>query len=1173
MPNNYCRMALRTKGVLEVALVLLLVWGTCHGQVVVTGTLSGTVTDASGRVVPDATVVVTNVSTGIETASATDATGNYLLPPLSPATYNVLVKKPGFKSEVLTGITLLVNQKARVDVTIQVGDVGTTIEVKAAAPLVNTETASVGTVIGRQQVEDLPLNLRRYGALAALVPGTVVSTTAPGQVASVSGSTFSEGVVNVNGTRSANNNYIIDGIDSKNYQFGGFGLQPPPDAVEEFKIQTNIYDAAFGIAAGATMNVVTKSGTNEVHGAVYEFLRNDKLDARNFFASDRGTLRRNQFGFAVGGPIRRNKTFFFGNYEPLRQVEGQLSLSIVPTDAQKRGDFSSALTGRTINLCGAGGPSTLNFDSGQLFDPATESTFTCPGGSAYAGSNVLVGSPIPGNKLPTIDPVAQKFLSFFPPSNLPGLPNFRRTDPAGRFDDQFHVRIDHTISSRDQLFGRYSFGQTLIAPLTCVSPLKPFDCQATYRGQNTGIGWTHTFGPHLVNEAQVGFQREVNVTQCRDCPRPKGTLAALGINKLVGLGDPYEGLPWISFSNFANLGDSPYTPLRLPNMQEQYRDHLIWNHGRHNVAVGTDMHFVQILRLSAPYAGYGRIGYDGRFSSLAATIPDVATVSDFADFLLGYPNNAGRSVGAGSLYYVGLGYWNFYGQDDFKITRNLTMNIGLRYEYRRPPRDKRYNLVQLVPLGPRFSGPGNAILVTPAPDAQNDAYCTDPFYSFLKTADGRCMVASSALRRQLGFAGNQRLAFAEKKNFAPRLGIAWRPLDSNKLIIRTGAGLFLDSPIGNIFLFGYNSPIFSPTQLYNTAFGAPPPLTNGLPTTVENTFLNVTTPNITDQALNLPVDPHFKNGNVYEWSFGLESQLAQDWALEVNYIGNKGTHLDTLHFFGNQPMPGVGPLQSRRPYPDFNSILYATSESNSFYHALQTKLTKRFSAGYTLLASYTYGKAISDDEGDSDFAGGNHVQDDNNHRGSRGITANDVRNRLALSYIWELPVGSGKRFLNRRGAVNGILGGWQVTGIASFQSGFPFSVFSGHDFSNTGSFYQKADRLCDGRKSNRTLSQWFDTSCFSVAGLIASVSAGQPRFGNSGRDILIGPGLQNLDFGLHKNIGLTERFKLQVRADFFNLFNHPNFGFPDGGARNATFGQVLSAGDARTIQFGLKVLF
>jgi hypothetical protein len=1146
-----------------------------HGQIV-NASLAGSLTDPAGLAIPDAHVTVTDVDTGLSTKTTSNSAGYYIFPSLRPARYDLTVESSGFKTTVMSGIVLLVNQKARVDVPLQVGDVTTKLEVAGAPPLVETSSASVGTVIGERQAVDLPLNLRRYGALATLVPGT---TTSNGGFATLT--PFSENGYTANGGRATSNNYLIDGGDSKNLDLGGFSLQPPPDSVQEFKIQTNIYSAAFGMTAGSTINLVTKSGTNALHGSVYEFLRNDKLDARNFFASERPKYRRNQYGFTLGGPIRKNKTFFFGNYEGLREIKGLSLTSTVPTSDLLSGNFSSVLTGQTINLCGNGGPSNLNFDSGQLFDPASLQKVTCPAGSAKAGSSVLVGNPIAGNVITNISPVAQKVLSLFqfPAANRAGLPNYVNNTPIRHFEHQVLLRVDHTIGTRDQLSGRYILGNyNNTSSATAASPFPEFADHYYYRAQAAGLTWTHTISPHVLNEARVSFSRNHQDLNCLHCPRAAGFMQSLGIKDFQAISTDFEGFPLFGFSRFGSVGDASYRPADGTNMTEKFQNNITWNHGRHTVVAGADMQFWQALHETGPFGIHGQFFFSGQYSGLANEIPGVQSVSGLADFLLGYPASAARNFRYLPNYQIGGGFWNYYVQDDIKVSPNLAVNVGLRYEYRRPSVDKNDNLLTFVPLGPKFSGPGNGILVTPANDALNDSFCTDPSYSFLLTQDGRCLIATSAQRAKLGFTGRTRrtLLDSTKHDFAPRLGITLRPTGSDKFVIHTGYGVFYDLPVLNNLHFG-NYPVFSPNQFYSASFGDPPPMVNGTQINLQNVFAGGVIPSLIDQQISLFPPRDYRSPIVQQWSFGISSQLAQDWAVEVNYVGNRGTHQGMLHLSGNQPNPGLGPLQPRRPYPDFGPFLVTTSDANTTYNSLQAKLTKSFTHGLSLLTSYTFARSIDDSEGDEGFicgAGGNLIlQDDNNPRLDRGRSCNDARQRLAVSYIWELPFGKGRRYLDRSGVVNAILGGWTLSGVSSFQSGFPFTPTIGSNPANNGTFINRPDRLCNG-EGQKTVNSWFDASCFDASALHAAFEAGHPRFGNSGRNILDGPGLQNWDLALLKQFPVGDRFKLQFRAEFYNAFNRANFGLPASNIEDpSSVGKIFSAGEPRDIQFGLKLSF
>jgi Carboxypeptidase regulatory-like domain len=1149
-----------------------------YGQIV-NANLFGTVTDPTAAVIPGVKMTLTSVDRGFILNSESDSEGTYSFSAVPPGEYRLGAVKEGFKATSISGIRLLVNQQARVDVPLELGEATTTVDVVGGTPMVESATASLGAVIGSQETTQLPLNLRRYGALALLVPGTTPDNG--GSAGGDFSSPFSETTYSANGARTSSNNYLIDGVDSYNLGRGGFAVQPPPDAVAEFKIQTNVYSAAFGAKAGSTINLLTKSGSNELHGTIYEFLRNNVLDARNSFVDEVPEYRRNQYGFAVGGPLRKQSTFWFVNFDGLRDLRGLSSLGTVPTAAMKAGDFSSSFTGNIVNLCGSGGPANLNFDSGQLFDPGTLSSFDCPAGSGNAGQTILVGTPYTGNRITNINPVAKKIIDsgVFPEPNRAGSRNFINTLPRTKNDEILVVKIDHIFGPNDRFFGRYLLGQSeRHDPRSSFTSLPEFRESLSFRGQNLALSWTRNIGSTLLNEARFGFQRDYNNVVCSSCPRPDGFMKSFGIQNLQAISPEFEGHPLFQISEFSSVGDSEYRPFIYPDMVEKYQDNLTWMNGKHTITVGADIQFWQQLRYSAPVAVYGAISSDGRYSSLANQIPDVTLVSGFADFLSGYPSGGTHSVRFQPNNFVGGGFWNFYGQDDFKISPNLTLNLGLRYEYRQPPVDKRDSLATFVPTGAPFSGPGNGVLVTAMDDAANDALCTDPAFSYLNSADGRCLVASSAQRSSLGFTGRSRrsLVFPSKNTWAPRFGLAFRPTGSDKFIVRTGYGIFYDFLPTENLIFTQNNPILTPSGLYTPAFGTAPPLTNGVPTTFENMFAGEAIPPIQEQFLSLYVSPQYDTPNLQQWSFGISSQLAQDLALEVNYVGNKGTHQGSLHLFANQPLPGVGDLQPRRPYPDFNIMLFTTTDSNTNYNALQAKLTKRFSHGLNLLTSYTWGKSINDGEGNEGFGGGNGgnlaPQNDNNRSADRARSYLDARHRFVASYVWELPFGSGRRFWNHPGWQNQLVGGWEISGITTFQSGYPFTVLAAQDFSNTGTLTPRPDRVCQGT-GNKTLESWFDTSCFTNDSLQAALANGQPRFGNSGRNILDAPGFIGWDLAVLKNFAIGERVKLQFRAEAYSLLNHLNPGVPDATIVSPNAGQIFTGTGERNLQFGLKLSF
>ncbi len=1176
-----------------------------YGQTV-NASLTGTVTDASGALVPEVAVTATNTATGISTKTTSDAAGQYTLPSLPAGTYNLTFTKEGFSSTVIDNVTLQVDQQATLDASLKVGSVSQQVVVTSEAPIVNTESATVGTVIDTQQVLDLPLNLREFGSLATLVPGSV--TDNGGFASSTFGSPFSQTSYNSNGNRSSSNNFLIDGVMSRNLTFGGFSLSPPPDAIEEFNLETNIYDASFGMTAGSTINLATKSGTNQIHGAAYDFLRNSDLDARNFFDlnqtnpvtgqtipdSARPSFRRNQFGGSLGGPIKKDKSFWFINYEGLRRTQGEEALTTVPTAAELSGDLSAALTGTTANLCGAGGPADLNFDTGQIFNPATEKSYVCPSGSAKAGSTIFVGSPVPGNIISTIDPVAAHTLSLnpFPTPNYPTATNFDQTQPLTEQDDQFTVRFDQNFSEKDQVFARYMFGQsTWNDPYSGYSVLPGFGDKLYFRGQNVAVGWTHSVNPNLLNEVRLGFQRDYDNNNCASCPRAPDFMKNFGIQNLTGYSGNSIGFPIFSFVNYSTIGDSEYRPVISPDMVETYGDTLTWTHGQHSTKVGASLQFWQVFGEQAAFSPHGQLNFSGQYSDLAGEVsPAIAIngtpvgVADLADFLQGYPNSANETIRYLGTEQAGGKFWSFFGQDDWKVTPNLSLNLGLRWEYRGWPFDKRDNFVTFVPTAPAFSGPGDGVLVSAEPNAVNDAYCSNPEYSFLLSPEnGSCLLANSALRASMGFTGGTRrsLVFPDHRDFDPRLGFAWKPTKSDKLVVRAGSGVFTDLPNFNNQHFVNNNPL-NGTSISFTPAGALPQVVNGSIVTSENVLAVGGTPPLSDQFISLYISPHYKPPQVVEWSFGVQSELGNNWAMELDYVGNKGYYLGYLHLPGNQPAPTNPALppsavQANRPYPDFGEFLYTSSDAKSNYNSLQAKLTKRFSQGFTFLASYTWQAAFDNNEGDEGFGGAISQQDGQNDNCipcNYGPTYDNAHDRFVISGVWELPFGQGQRWGNVGGVVNEVIGGWRASGIYSYQTGFPFPVISNFDYSNSQSANLYADRICNGNNGPKTIGEWFNTSCFTLAGLEAAYDAGTPRYGNQQRNDLVAPPFSDLDFAMLKDFAINERFKLQFRAETYNTINHPSFGYPGNTVGTQTYGVITYTSNInRQIQFALKLLF
>jgi hypothetical protein len=1155
----------------------------------VTARLQGVVTDATGALVPGASLVATNVSTGVATRVASDTSGQYTFATLVSGTYTLTIEKPGFTTKAISGITLDVDQRATMDVSLQVGHLTQEVQVQGAAPLVDTTTAGLGTTISEQPILDLPLNLRRTGALATLVPATIDTTGRSLTSANGNGSGFNDNSFSGSGSRSAGNLILIDGMVSRALNNGGFALQPVPEMVKEFKIQSNNYDAAFGLSSGATMNLITQSGTNQFHGSAWEYVRNQIFDARNFFAVNQtnpisgaeipGTAKpsykRNQFGVAVGGPIRKDRTFIFGSYEGLRLIQGQTGTAVVPTAAEKGGDFSSYLTGKTANLCASSGtaaPANLNFDTGQLFNPASEQLYTCPQNPAtpnVAPATVLLGTPIPQNKITSIDSVGQKVLALYPVPNSPGVTNYVNQTPLRRPDEQFDVRADENLSSKDVIFARYLFGNTnQLFP----QAIPFFNQYQHFRGQNVVGGWTRTFSSSLVNDVRIGYQRDYLDLDCAGCPRKPGLLASFGIQNLAAPSPQFEAYPVFYFSNFAGVGDGSYFPDILTDRVWKVEDTVTKVHGKHTLAMGADLNFWSAPGVEDPKQANGTIGFNGQYSSLGFESPGVSTVADLADLEQGYPDAGLFTEHAFQNHLVGGGWFSLFAQDNFRLAPRLSLELGLRWEYRKSPHDTNNQLATIFPLSNSFT-PGDALLVTPLPAAQNDALCSDPFFL---NAEGQCLVMSSAMRAQRGLTGGKlsELSFGPGHgNFDPRLGVSWRVTNSGNVVAHVGGGIFNDLPITNVISsFVNNNPVNTRTPNYVTSPTAPPPLINGKPTTTETMFANAPALSLAGAYSQLMPPPFYHTPTVYEWSASVQTQFAPNWALELGYVGNRGVHLDYIHLLGNQAVPGTSAnLQPRRPYPDFNQLLYDTFDGISRYNALTVKLTHRYSRNFQSLVSYTYSKVLDWNGGDTDFQ--NLVQNDNNPRADYGVADLNLKQRLVISGIWLLPLGRGQTYLNNGRVANVLLGGWEVSGIIQLQDGFPFTVLSNVDYSNTGSTSPRPDRVCNGAGS-QTVAAWFNTSCFSTTALEQASQSGSPRFGNSGKNILTGPGLHEWDLSLIKKNQLTEKLRLELRFEFFNIFNTANFSTPGNWTINtSTAGVITSAATPRDIQFGIKLDF
>ena len=1082
------------------------------------GGIVGTVTDATGASVPEASVLITNTATNETTRLVTTGDGSYVANLLRIGTYSVAAEKQGFQRTVQPEVVVGVGEVVRVDIELQVGAITQTLEVTGAAGLIQTETSSLGTIETQRRIVDLPLNGRNFIQLAYLGPGANSGQTGT----NVSGGVFENERANealsVNGLRVSNNNFLLDGVDNNEFGLGGIIILPPPDAIQEFRTEENSMSAEFG-RGGAAVNVVLKSGTNDVHGGAYEFIRNEKLDARNFFDASRPSFRQNQFGFYLGGPIRKDRTFIFGDYQGIRIRQGLTEVSTVPTALMRTGDFSELGT--------------------PIFDPNSTDPVT--------GARQLINPAdpfvIPADR---IDPVGQAIVNLYPAPNRPGagiFDNFLLNPKRVNDQDSFDIRVDHRFREEDQLFVHYSFGDIDSLRPGPLGDLGGSECcpsRSKNRAQHAAAGWTHAFGPTLLNDLHGGaFRYRVDGLPLQFGNNLGDQLGIPNANR----GDPTSsGLPFIGISGFQALGDSLWTPEFVIENIFQIADTLSSVRGRHSLKFGADFRRQQrnFFQTTAPK---GWFDFSGLYTQDLTTSEGG---NGLADLLLGIPSFSEQDTLVGEYP---TRYWDLAGfvQDDFRATPNLTLNLGFRYEVTAPANGRIGNF-----------------------DLQR---------AIVVNAEGPNAVPHAGVK-------------FDTNNMAPRVGLAWSPFGHKSTVIRSAFGVFYATE-GNIFddlglsppYLSVNSQVFSPLNI-------PPPeqlISSGFPDTV--TFPDPNYPAGTVRT-NGPkrIMPY-----ILQWNFNIQEQLGQTWLVQVAYVGTRGVRLwnhESSNF--NQPF---SPLDSNfsvgnfgRPYydrlPDLDVILPLNfPQLCMIYHGFQTKVEKRFSQGLNLLAAYTLAKNLGTADGN---VGGN-IQNAYDLAAEKGPVQPDLRHRFVVSYLYELPIGKGKPFLNSMGrAADLVLGGWQVSGITTIRSGEAFTAGLSFDPTNTGSFSPRPDRIgdpadfsfdaatqqaldCPGGK--QTLECFYNQAAFTVPQLAPGQTFAR-LFGNGGRTNLRGPDQVNFDLSILKNFQITEKHRLQFRAEFFNVANHPQFGLPDGTV-DVPGGASISgtANDARQIQFALKYSF
>ncbi len=972
-----------------------------------TATLTGRVDDLSGAVVPGVRITIRNINTSESRAVETDQNGEYTVTNLFPGQYEVRGEKAGFQSVHETGLELQVDQVARLDLRLQVGNVSETVEVKAEAPLLNTENPVKGEVIVNDEIMEMPLEDRDFGDLAFLVPG--VQRRAQGGTASR---------FNVNGARADNTNFLVDGIHDQNTRGGGIQVRPPVGAMQEFKMQTTGYPAEYGRMAGGVMNMVLKTGGNRPHGNLFEFLRNDKFDARGFFAADRQKLRRNQFGGSLDGPVRipklydgRNRSFFLVSYEGYRQVIGQIRRGLVPTQLERQGDFSESR-----NAQGALIP---------LKDPLVKGACTGQDPSAC----------FPGNRIPAsrFSPAALKIIRLYPLPNLVGEKNnlYVSANDGDRWDTWL-VKIDHRFTDSDSVAFRYLARQNNLSAPFDGGGLGTFGSSVDERQSLFGLTYTRVFTPALVNEFRMGYTRtahwEPGSTLGRDYAAEFGISGVTTDPKIMGI-------PRFTIRDLLPIGDKEDVPIQFTVNNFQWADTLTWVRQRHLVRAGADIVRSQFFQV-ANNKNRGLFNFLDRWTN-----------QPFGDFLLGLPNSTSRQIGTTPSYMFTNNY-GFYLQDDYRLRSNLTINIGLRYELLKPPVEKYGRLGSFIPEYGQFILSDDRAV----PDLTEK-------------------IAFAGLQGKVGVARDRNLPptliGTRTRDFAPRFGFAWRPGRFQRSVVRGGYGIFfggnrqdnLRSDLAVVFPFSMLQTFNRQANNINfITLAAPFPDQRGTIEGVNNTFA---------------YDLHAPTSYLQSWNLTIEQQAGRETVIEAAYVGSKGTHLGRRYNV-NQP---IRRLELRlpngnfpRPFSGFNDITYYSFGANSSYNAGMLSVRRRFTRGFFYRVNYVYSKSIDDASqlagaGDGGYAG---AQDARNLKLERGRSDWDNGHAVTMSFSYDLPLG------RRRPAR-----GWQVSGTARMYTGQPFTPKTSNVDLNLGEA-NRPDRIAKGRLEDPTPERWFDLSAFPV---------------------------------------------------------------------------------------------
>jgi hypothetical protein len=1070
-----------------------------------TGEIDVTVHDPSGAIIPKAAVIITGSETGnqVRSLSSNDA-GLAEAPLLKPGEYDITVTAAGFEKLLRRQVTLHVGDVLNLSLTMTPGSTSESVTITGQTPQLEEKSSTLGQVMEEQEIVQMPLNGRNYLDLGRLAPGAIPG---PGASQGSRDETFS-----AYGNTGLQNAFLMDGARNENYLRGLDNrardmLRPPLDALAEFQVQTSNFSAEFGASAGAVISAVTKSGTNQIHGSAYDFLRNDRMDASDFFAQAgvKPLLVQNQYGVSGGAPLIKDRAWIFAAYEGTHTRSESTSLSSVPTAAMHQGNFG------TINV----------------FDPASNAPN--PAGSGTVRTQ-FANNVIPASRF---DKIGQEVLEFYPLPNLGGLANNYASEiPQLQDNHNFVVRGDVQVSAKDSLFVRGSVIRYNSAVNTALPPPAQDPVNRFIPSEGIGIGYTRTFTSTLVNELRFSWTR---IIVGNDETTPLMPL-------IDGLLDPkiQHGTPSVNVTGFAAIGAQPgccgNSPLAKSSGVWDLSDNVSKSHGRHLVKFGADVQDIRASTFSA-LNGRGAIGFTGVFSQ--NPLSRANTGSPVADLLLGDANSLTTGTNAAAVErgrYTGL-----YVQDQWTLTPALTLNLGMRYELYFPYVEQYDHMANFIknPADPNF---------------------------------GKLVIA--------GVNGQSRsLLGLDKNNFAPRVGIAWRVPHVKEMVVRSSYGVFYAQDQGsgvtsrmtnNPPFYGYGGVTITSDQV-NPSSGfvlssgqlAPRPA----PISPANFVLS---PSSTTQLVSW--SQRYTTPYVQEWNFTIQKQLPWGMVWETSYVGNIGIHL-WAQSEGNQPLTnGPGTPQSRRPLAQYTvaSIKYFSPWDRSTYEGMSSRLEKRFAHGVSFIASFTYGRSIDLENPALDVCdsceGGNTIQNNYNFNAQRGPSDQNVPRRFVLGGIWDLPFGAAHKWATQ-GIASKLAGGWQVSNVYQIQDGLPLTAVLSFDNANAGTT-SWPNRVCSGSIADQSIAHWYNISCFAAPA--------QYIFGNEGRNVLTGPGRNNMDLAIHRvfPIPVREKMALEYRAEAFNIFNHPQFQFPGATIGTAAAG-VISATSVpnRILQMALRLTF